>query len=198
PSALIEQAAIAGALSLALIADPARAGETAAAVARRLDALERETDRGWRGLAEDGAMVFSRTLRGVAERYVLDATLLQSAEARRLDGEREALAALWTRPAVWRAGGIERVLAGPVGLAEAVTETGRKGLTIQRFKGLGEMNPEQLWETTLDPANRSLLQVRIGAAEEAGDVFTTLMGDVVEPRREFIVENALKVANLDV
>jgi DNA gyrase subunit B len=143
-------------------------------------------------------MVFSRTLRGVTERYVLDLTLLQSAEARRLDGERADLAALWSRPAVWRIGAAERMVTGPVGLTEAVTETGRKGLTIQRFKGLGEMNPDQLWETTLDPANRSLLQVRIGVAEEAGDVFTTLMGDVVEPRREFIVENALKVANLDV
>ena len=198
PVPLIEQAAIAGGLSLALLSDPARAGEMAAEVSRRLDALERETDRGWRGVAEDGAMVFSRTLRGVTERYVLDGTLLQSAEARRLDSERAELAALWSRPAVWRAGSAERSVAGPVGLTEAVTETGRKGLTIQRFKGLGEMNPDQLWETTLDPANRSLLQVRIGAAEEAGDVFTTLMGDVVEPRREFIVENALKVANLDV
>jgi len=91
-----------------------------------------------------------------------------------------------------------RPVAGPTALINAVTELGRRGLTIQRYKGLGEMNPEQLWETTLDPTRRSLLQVRVNHADAAEEVFSTLMGDVVEPRREFIQDNALKVANLDV
>ena len=198
PVAVLEQAAIAGALSRELMADMAKAGEVAGLVARRLDAESRPADRGWTGVAEGGRLIFARTLRGVTERYVLDEALLNSTEARRLDEQAAELAATWARPALWKAGETACPVSGPVALTEAVIEQGRKGLTIQRFKGLGEMNPEQLWATTLDPANRSLLQVRIGAAEEAGEIFATLMGDVVEPRREFIVENALKVANLDV
>jgi len=198
PVPVLEQAAIAGAFSRDLVANAERAAEVAARVARRLDAEARPTDRGWTGVAEGGRLIFARTLRGVTERYVLDETLLNSTEARRLDEQAAELAAAWTEPALWRVGEASRLVSGPVALTEAVMEQGRKGLTIQRFKGLGEMNPDQLWATTLDPANRSLLQVRIGAAEEAGEIFATLMGDVVEPRREFIVENALKVANLDV
>ena len=86
----------------------------------------------------------------------------------------------------------------PSELLDAVLAAGRKGLSIQRYKGLGEMNAEQLWETTLDPANRSLLRVEVAQADVADEIFTRLMGDVVEPRREFIQDNALSVANLDV
>jgi DNA gyrase subunit B len=198
PVAVLEQAAIAGALSRDLLSDIGRAGELAGLVARRLDAEARPTDRGWTGVAEGGRLIFARTLRGVTERYVIDEALLNSTEARRLDEQAAELAASWSKPATWRVGEAARAVSGPVALTEAVIDQGRKGLTIQRFKGLGEMNPDQLWDTTLDPAHRSLLQVRIGHAEEAGEIFATLMGDVVEPRREFIVENALKVANLDV
>ena len=198
PVALIEQAAVVGALAPVVAEEPSRASEAAMRLAARLDSLEHETDRGWHSSVENGGIVVSRTLRGVTERYVLDQDLLKSADSRRLANEAEALWALWSAPALWRAGGMERGVAGPASFIEAVLETGRKGLTIQRFKGLGEMNPDQLWQTTLDPAKRSLLQVKIGAAEQAAEVFATLMGDVVEPRREFIVDNALKVGNLDV
>jgi DNA gyrase subunit B len=92
----------------------------------------------------------------------------------------------------------ESEITGPLSLVEAVLEQGRKGMTVQRYKGLGEMNPEQLWQTTLDPQARSLLQVRVSHADEAEEIFSTLMGDVVEPRREFIQANALNVANLDI
>ena len=93
---------------------------------------------------------------------------------------------------------MEKKIAGPVTLVDAVMASGRKGITINRYKGLGEMNPEQLWETTLDPEARSLLQVRIDHMDEADETFATLMGDVVEPRKEFIQDNALNVVNLDI
>ena len=104
----------------------------------------------------------------------------------------------WTSPGVFVARDKETPISSPTELFAAVLEAGRKGVTIQRYKGLGEMNPDQLWETTLDPEARALLQVRINHADEADEIFSTLMGDVVEPRREFIQDNALKVANLDV
>ena len=110
----------------------------------------------------------------------------------------EALVARFKEPAHLKLDGQEAAVAGPASALERVTAYGRRGLTIQRFKGLGEMNPDQLWQTTLDPAARTFLQVKVGDVEDAAQVFSTLMGDVVEPRREFIVGNAQKVANLDV
>lgn len=108
------------------------------------------------------------------------------------------LQGLFDQPATLTGKDGDRTVRGPVGLIEAVYATGRKGLTVNRYKGLGEMNPGQLWETTLDPEARTLLQVKVAHADEAQEIFSTLMGDVVEPRREFIQTNALKVANLDV
>jgi DNA gyrase subunit B len=201
PVALVEQAAIARALSATLLDDGARDRAVAAAqeTARRLDAVLPPNERGWTVAVDPDLAVFARTLRGVTETHRVDAGLLRTAEARLLDQQGADLAALWTRPASLAFGTAAAITVhGPVALVDRVMEQGRRGLTVQRFKGLGEMNPDQLWHTTLDPAARTLMQVRVGAAEEAGEIFATLMGDLVEPRRDFIVENALKVANLDV
>ncbi len=197
--AVVEQAAIAAALTPELLGNPAAAGEAAAYIAKRLDKLAGEHERGWTGLADAKlGLVFSRTLRGVAERYVIDDALVRSPEARRLDEMAGELQKVYRGFARLKSKEREVSIASPTGLVDAVMELGRRGIAIQRYKGLGEMNPSQLWETTLDPKARSLLQVRIDHADEAEQVFSTLMGDVVEPRRDFIQTNALKVANLDV
>ena len=132
------------------------------------------------------------------QRFKLDPQIARSPEARRLVAAIADLRPVFAEPAILERKGVETPLRGPLALLEALLAHGRKGLSIQRYKGLGEMNPEQLWETTLDPEVRSLYQVRIEHADEAGKIFETLMGDVVEPRREFIQDNALKVVNLDV
>ena len=194
---VVEQAAIAGALAPVPL-DDAPAQALAAEVVRRLDAIAEETERGWSGETRDGGYVFRRTLRGVEHVVTLDAALLASSEARKLHERAVSLRDIFTGPAFLARRGDEAPLDGPLALYEAMNSQGRKGLTIQRYKGLGEMNAEQLWETTLDRDARTLLQVRVKEAVEADDIFVKLMGDVVEPRREFIQENALNVANLDV
>jgi DNA gyrase subunit B len=193
---VVEQAAMAGAL--APQADEAEAARHAADVARRLDAIAEETERGWAGEAREGGYVFKRTLRGVTQAVILDAGMLNSSEARKLHERAESLRDVFAAPAALIRRGDEAQLSGPIALYDAMSQIGRKGLAIQRYKGLGEMNAEQLWETTLDRDARSLLQVKVKEAAEADDIFVKLMGDVVEPRREFIQENALSVANLDV
>ena len=140
----------------------------------------------------------TREVRGVTEAHALDRALLASLDARRLNEKRAHLAEIYGRPAKLRRKGETVDVFGPRTLLEAIYEAGRKGLSLQRYKGLGEMNPEQLWETTLDREVRTLLQVKIDDSSEVDEIFSKLMGDVVEPRREFIQENALSVANLDV
>src|SRR5271166_5125105 len=196
---VVEQAAIAGALSAALLADPNRAIEAAHRTAERLNLLAPEHERLWQGevIAGEG-LVLSRTRQGVGERYLIDAALLRSSEARRLDTDVEKLREIYDRPGTLAARDKAYSIAGPTRLVEAVMELGRRGIEVQRYKGLGEMNPEQLWETTLDPEVRSLLQVKVNHADSAEETFSTLMGDLVEPRRDFIQANALNVANLDV
>ena len=197
--AVIEQAAIAGALNPEIIADGDKAKAAADYIARRLDVVSPILERGWTGEpTPDGGLAFSRRLRGVQERHVIDGPLMRSAEARKLDALTPELQAIYTKPGTFIVKDKETVISSPTELFSAVLEAGRKGVTIQRYKGLGEMNPDQLWETTLDPEARTLLQVRINHADEADEIFSTLMGDVVEPRRAFIQDNALKVANLDV
>jgi DNA gyrase subunit B len=197
--AVVEQAAIAGALNLAVLSDEQRAAAAADYIARRLDLLARPEERGWTGrVGADGGVVLSRTLSGVTDRHAIDLALIKSGEAHRLDAMAAELQTTYAKHAKLKVGEAEMAVTGPVALIEAVMELGRKGVAVNRYKGLGEMNPEQLWETTLDPNARSLLQVRVSHADEAEEVFSTLMGDLVEPRRDFIQSNALSVANLDV
>jgi len=196
---VIEQAAIAGALNPDILADSELAQQTAQYIARRLDAVSPPLERGWTGEpTPDGGLAFTRRLRGVLERHVIDGPLIKSAEARKLDALAGELQAVYMKSGTFMSKDKEMTVSSPTELFAAVIEAGRKGVTIQRYKGLGEMNPDQLWETTLDPEARTLLQVRINHADEADEIFSTLMGDVVEPRRDFIQDNALKVANLDV
>jgi DNA gyrase subunit B len=191
---VVEQAAILGVLDASIFGDPVKAAAAAPYIARRLDVLAGETERGWEGRFVEGeGFTFERTLRGVKEVAIIDHALLNSADARRLDEYAATLQNAYMKPGSLRRKGEETPIAvyGPVGLFEAVTASGRKGLTLQRYKGLGEMNPEQLWETTLDNDARSLLQVKVKEIDEASDIFAKLMGDEVEPRRVFIQDNAL-------
>ncbi|MDP9195278.1 MAG: DNA topoisomerase (ATP-hydrolyzing) subunit B [Pseudomonadota bacterium] len=196
--AVVEQAAIAGVLSADLLQDKTHAAKAADAVAKRMNALG---EGGWSGevdKADDGFVLIHKS-RGVTHRYVFDADTIRSMEARRLDGAADDLKKLYNEAGkLVHKGKDLRVVHGPVDLLDGVMETGRQGVNIQRYKGLGEMNPDQLWETTLDPTRRTLLQVKVHEVTEAEQVFSTLMGDIVEPRRDFIQDNALKVGNLDV
>ena len=197
---VIEQAAIAGVLNLERIANPAHASEAADYIAKRLDALTEETERGWTGRFNEDGFQFERMVRGVKEVAVIDRALLGSADARKLDEFAPSLQQIYPRPtppAMLRRKDEETAIHGPVGLFEAVMAAGRKGVTLQRYKGLGEMNPSQLWETTLDTNARSLLQVSVKEIDEANTIFDELMGDKVEPRRLFIEEHAL-TASVDV
>ena len=195
---VVEQAAIAGAFDQELLASASRANETAAKVAARLDRIAEETETGWEGRYGNDGYLFKREVRGVAEAHALDRALLASLEARRLGERHAALEEIYGEPARLRRKEQVIPVNGPRDLLDAVLEAGRKGLSLQRYKGLGEMNPDQLWETTLDKESRTLLQVKLGDLGEADEIFSKLMGDVVEPRREFIQDNALNVVNLDV
>ncbi len=206
----IEQAAILGALDPAILADPAKALAVAETIAKRMNALVPDVERGWIGSFAKGAIVIERRLRGETDRAVIDDVVINSLEGRRISemaGEMQRIYGRFAELRLGRARGEKAEdaeeappirITGPIRLFEAVMEQGKRGFAISRYKGLGEMNPEQLWTTTLDPEARHLLQVKVSHSEEADGVFSTLMGDIVEPRREFIQDNALKVANLDV
>jgi DNA gyrase subunit B len=196
---LIEQLAIVGALNGDILSDEAHAAEVAEHVARRMNMLAPETERGWvGGTVAHGGLSFSRELRGVKEEHVIDAALLDSAEARALDAMAGELRQAYENAGTLRYREEEVTISSPLELFQQVTALGRKGISVQRYKGLGEMNASQLWETTLDPDARTLLQVKVSHGDTADEMFSKLMGDVVEPRREFIQANALHVANLDI
>ena len=196
PRFVLEQTAIAGALRPEILEGDA---QTAAdAVAARLDMVATEYEKGWTGRpSEDGGLRFSRILRGVEEVRTLDGNALRSAESRKLAGLTDSLQETYSQPAKLIRRDKTLAINAPSELLDAVLREGEKGLSLQRYKGLGEMNPDQLWETTLDPEARTLLQVKVDQMDEADEIFTKLMGDVVEPRRAFIQENALNVENLD-
>ena len=196
---LVEQVAIAGALNPEVLEDPEQARRVAEYVAGRLDALSPDAERGWVGEAlDDGGLRFTREHRGVREISAIDGNLIKSVEARRIDGHTAELQAVYAKPGSLQYKDETVMLASPCELLAQIYKLGRKGIALARYKGLGEMNPDQLWTTTLDPDARNLLQVKISHADTADEIFSKLMGDVVEPRREFIQENALNVANLDV
>ncbi len=192
PAFVLEQAAIGGALNPELLKNEAAASTSAAYIARRLDALADEYEKGWQGAAtDDGGLAFSREVRGVTEAVVIDGALIASADARKLDRLTADLQHAYGRGGTLRKGQDSREILGPLALLESIIAWGEKGVTVQRYKGLGEMNADQLWETTLDENARSLLQVKVAQADTADDLFVKLMGDAVEPRRLFIQENAL-------
>ncbi len=193
-----EQAAISGALNPEILNDAEKAKAAATYIAARLDTLSEEFERGWHGEpTQDGGLKFWRDVRGVRETVAIDGALIASADARRLDKMAKELQDTYLKPVVVRRKDDSREVRSPSELLDAIYEWGRKGLSLQRYKGLGEMNPEQLWETTLDENARSLLVVKVQHADEAGELFAKLMGDVVEPRREFIQDNALS-AQVDI
>ncbi|MEO0388747.1 MAG: DNA gyrase subunit B, partial [Pseudomonadota bacterium] len=193
---ILEQTALAGAMVPGRL--DADAQGAANAVATRLDLVAAEYERGWQGRpTQDKGLRLFRTLRGVEEVRTLPGPILRSGEARRLGAMTSALQEVYAPLPTLVRRDREIPIQGPLSLLEAIMDEGEKGLSLQRYKGLGEMNPDQLWETTLDPEARTLLQVRVNQADEADEVFTRLMGDVVEPRRAFIQDNALSVENLD-
>jgi len=196
PRHILEQSAIAGAFVPGAVDQDLQG--VADLVATRLDLIALEYERGWKGrITQDHGIRLSRILRGVEELRTLDGPMLRSGEARRTGQFTKNLQEVYGTPATLVRKERTQLIFGPLDLLAAILEEGERGLSLQRYKGLGEMNPDQLWETTLDPDARTLLQVQVNDMSEADDLFTKLMGDVVEPRREFIQQNALSVENLD-
>jgi len=194
---ILEQAAVAGILNVDEFPDQ---GEMwTQKFVERLNLIAKDDQKTWRGHLDDShTLSVSRTLQGVEEAYKLRLSLLNTAEVRQLDRLKTSLDEVFVGLPSLKTKDATHSISGPLALLDLIMERGRKGLSIQRYKGLGEMNAEQLWETTLDPEVRTLLQVRIEHIDQASEIFSTLMGDIVEPRRDFIQENALSVRNLDI
>ena len=196
PAELVEAAVLSGALTEDALTEGAAGQGFAARIAARLNAGGGDS---WSGArAEDGTLAFVRQRGERRDGFRLDPQIARSPEGRRLNSAIAGLGDAFAGTVTLERKGQESLIAGPIALVETLSGLGRKGLSVQRYKGLGEMNPEQLWETTLDPSVRTLYQVKVEHADDADKIFTTLMGDIVEPRRDFIQANALKVVNLDV
>ncbi len=195
---VVEQAAIAGAFDDNVARDEELGKTYAKSVAQRLDELEPQNGKGWEGsFTIDRGYVFWKETRGITERVHLSIDRVRCADAVRLNNAKDWLQDVFSSSVEISVDGkVVTKVNGPAAFYDYIQESGRKGLQISRYKGLGEMNPEQLWETTLDPNARTLLQVEVADAIKADEIFSTLMGDVVEPRREFIQNNALK-SNID-
>ncbi len=199
PRFVMEQAAIAGALDPDVLSDEKQAQKLADKIADRLNIIAPETERGWAGSPNtEGGIRFMRTVRGVTETRTLDGAMLNSAEARKLHEMAESLDETYSKAATFERKERKITVRSPSDLIDGVMIEGERGVALQRYKGLGEMNADQLWETTLDPEARTLLQVRVEHVDEADQIFSNLMGDMVEPRRDFIMDNALSVENLDI
>lgn len=194
---ILEQAAVAGILDVETY--ESQSAQHAQKLAERLNLIAKEGQKTWQGEVDEAhTLCVKRTLQGVEENYKIRSSLLATAEVRQLERLKAILEETFTGIPTLKIKDELIPITGPLSLLELVLERGRKGFSIQRYKGLGEMNPEQLWETTLDPEVRTLLQIRVEHLDEASEIFSTLMGDIVEPRREFIQDNALSVRNLDI
>lgn len=198
--ALIEMLGLFGGLDVALCSDDDARRKVAETVAEHMNALADSVEAaGWSAdVTEDGGYSFAQEVRGVIDMHRVDAHLVESQEARKLHKRMQEIRSLFEKPATVTRRDDSHSVGTPLEMLALLLSFGRKGLSTQRYKGLGEMNPDQLWETTLDPEVRSLLQVKITEADTADEIFSKLMGDVVEERRNFIQDNALSVANLDV
>ncbi|MBY0502200.1 MAG: DNA topoisomerase (ATP-hydrolyzing) subunit B [Alphaproteobacteria bacterium] len=196
-SYILEQAAVAGILNVDSF--PQEGTLYAQKLVDRLNTIADEGQKNWQGHVDEAhTLTVSRILQGVEENYKIRVSLLNTAEVRQLDRLQSAFHETFAGIPTLKTKEGAYPISGPLALLELILERGRKGFSIQRYKGLGEMNPEQLRETTLDPEVRTLLQVKIEHIDEASEIFSTLMGDVVEPRRDFIQDNALNVRNLDI
>tara|TARA_B100000214_G_scaffold242876_1_gene177985 strand:- start:7828 stop:10257 length:2430 start_codon:yes stop_codon:yes gene_type:complete len=197
---LIERMAISGALDVGLLDDSEKAKVVAEFVSKSLNKFAIAGEDGWEGIyiEEEKKYIFKHDRRGVISEYVIDKSILNSSDARKLEKDAAELQETYFSGATLVKGEDSFSISGPSDLYKTSIDLGRKGLGIQRYKGLGEMNPDQLWETTLDPDARTLLKVSIDDAAEADNVFATLMGEEVEPRRNFIQERALEVENIDI